>query len=177
VKYCPVLSKGKGESELFVLYRNKTFANAKSICALFNLLKETNHEITILEMQELMETEVITPSSAAESKFCFIAVKRVTTYLRNSMGQESLNALAICLHNDVNAYILRYHQNVIELFANIWHNEKHFFFFCLEENSAMKNFLPTDEVPHQMQMTTSSSCMKRCPFLTILCIYIRTIFD
>jgi hypothetical protein len=34
------------------------------------------------------------------------------------MGQESLNALAICLHNDANADILRFHQKVIELFAS-----------------------------------------------------------
>jgi hypothetical protein len=36
VKYYPMLSKAKLESELTVVYRNDTFANVKSVFALWN---------------------------------------------------------------------------------------------------------------------------------------------
>jgi hypothetical protein len=42
LKYSPMLSKNKLESELFAVYRNDTFADGKSVCTLWNLVKENN---------------------------------------------------------------------------------------------------------------------------------------
>jgi hypothetical protein len=94
VKYYPTLSKDKLESELSIVHRNYTFANVKSVFALWNLLKENNLETTLSELHKLVEIVLITPVSTARSEHCFSILKRVKTYLRNSMGQEHLNALA-----------------------------------------------------------------------------------
>jgi hypothetical protein len=116
VKYYPMLSKDKLESELSVVYRNDTFANAKSVFALWNLVKENNLENILSEVYKLALT---TPVSTEESERCFNTLKRVNTCLRNSMGQERLNALAVLsIHKDVIADTPRFSQNVIELFAS-----------------------------------------------------------
>jgi hypothetical protein len=94
VKYYPMLSKDKLESELSVVYRNDTFANVTSVFALWNLVKENNLENTLSEVHKLVEIVLTPPVSTAESERCSSTLKRVKTYLRNSMGQEHLNALA-----------------------------------------------------------------------------------
>lgn len=61
VKYCHTLLKDKLEIELSVLYRNDKFANIKSICALWNLVKQNNLENTFSEVNKLVETVPTTP--------------------------------------------------------------------------------------------------------------------
>jgi hypothetical protein len=118
LKYCPMLSKDKLESEFSVVYRSDTFANVKSVFALWNLVKEKSLENTLSEVHRLVETEVTPPVSTAESERCFI-LKRVKTYLRNSMGQHHLNAGAVLsIHKNLIADIPRFNQKVVELFAS-----------------------------------------------------------
>jgi hypothetical protein len=74
---------------------------------------------TLSDVHKLAEIELTIPVSTAESKRCFSALKRVKTYLRNSMGQERVNALAVLnIHNDVIADTPRFNQKVIELLAS-----------------------------------------------------------
>jgi hypothetical protein len=58
---------------------------------------------TLSEVHKLVEI-VITPLSTIESEQCCSTLKRVKTYLKNSIEQEHLNAVALLsIHKDVNA--------------------------------------------------------------------------
>jgi hypothetical protein len=60
-----MLSKDKLESELrvSVVCRNDTFANVKSICVFWNLVKEHSLENTLSEVHKLVEIVLTTPFS------------------------------------------------------------------------------------------------------------------
>jgi hypothetical protein len=51
LKYYPMLSKDKLESELSVLYRHDTFANVKTVLALWTLMRENNLEAAVRNTQ------------------------------------------------------------------------------------------------------------------------------
>jgi hypothetical protein len=71
-----------------------------------------NLEITLSEVNELVET-VLTPVFTTESEGFFSTLKRVKTYLRNSMGQGHLHVLAVLsIHKDVIADTPRFNQKV-----------------------------------------------------------------
>jgi hypothetical protein len=81
------------------------------MCAIWNLVKVN----TLLEVQKLMEIVLIIPVSTMESEHCFSTLERVTTYCRNSMRQENINALAVLIiHKDT----LRFIQKGTELLAS-----------------------------------------------------------
>jgi hypothetical protein len=69
VKCYPMLSKDKLESELSVVYRNDTFANVKSVFALWNLVEENNLENTLSEVHKLVETALTNGSSTNNTSY------------------------------------------------------------------------------------------------------------
>jgi hypothetical protein len=65
--------------------------------------------------------EIVTtaPASTMGSEHSSNTLRRLNAYLRNSMGQEGLNALAVLItYKDVTADTLRFMQEVIKLFAS-----------------------------------------------------------
>ena len=59
-----------------------------------------------------------TPVATAESERCFSTLKRVKTYLRNKMGQDRLNALAVLtIEKEYIANIVNFNERVITKFA------------------------------------------------------------
>jgi hypothetical protein len=87
--------------------------------ALWTLIRENNLEAALSEIHKLTDIVLTTPISTAESERCFSTLKRVKTYLRNSMGQERLKALAVLsIHKDMIAEIPAFNQKVIDLFAS-----------------------------------------------------------
>lgn len=129
VKFYPMLSKDKLESELTVVYRNNTFKDVKSVLALWELLKANNLENALSEVHKLTDIVLTTPISTAESERCFSTLKRVKTYLRNSMGQERLNALSVLsIHKEMVAEIPSFNQRVIDLFASQKNRRAHFLY-------------------------------------------------
>jgi hypothetical protein len=59
-----------------------------------------------------------TPLATAESERCFSTLKRVKTYLRNKMGQDRLNALAVLtIEKEYIANIVNFNERVITKFA------------------------------------------------------------
>ena len=54
-----------------------------------------NLQETFSETVSLLNFLVTTPMTTAEAERCFSTLKIITTFLRNSMGQERLNALAM----------------------------------------------------------------------------------
>jgi hypothetical protein len=64
-----MLSKDKLESELSVVYRNDTFANVKSVFALWNLVNENNLENTLSEVHKLVEVALTSGSSTNNTSY------------------------------------------------------------------------------------------------------------
>ncbi|KAI7790043.1 putative zinc finger MYM-type protein 1-like [Triplophysa rosa] len=73
------------------------------------------------EVHEQIATEILitTPMTTAEAERCFSTFKRVKTFLRNSMTQERLNALAmLSMEKRMVTEIIDFNQKVIEKFAS-----------------------------------------------------------
>jgi hypothetical protein len=86
-----MVSNNKLESELSVPYRNDTFANVKSIFAVWNLVKEHSPENTLLEVQKLMEIVLTSLFLTLESsEHCFNTLKRVKTILGTPCNKNIL---------------------------------------------------------------------------------------
>ncbi|KAK6299447.1 hypothetical protein J4Q44_G00294800, partial [Coregonus suidteri] len=66
-------------------------------CALplYQVLMSYNLQETFSETVTLLNILITTPMTTAEAERCFSTLTRVKTFLRNSMGQERLNALAM----------------------------------------------------------------------------------
>jgi hypothetical protein len=69
LKYYPRLSNVTLQGELARVYNNDILTNVKSVCALWNLVKENNLENTVSEVHKLEETALTAPVSTAEFLF------------------------------------------------------------------------------------------------------------
>ncbi|XP_065658794.1 zinc finger MYM-type protein 1-like [Hydra vulgaris] len=111
----PMLSEVKMMSELTVLYENAVFSD---IGTLSQIMHENNLIETFSAVSKLIEIVLVTPVSTADVERCFSTLKRVKTLLRNSTGQDRLNALAVLLiHKDHLQDIDQFNQKVIEMFS------------------------------------------------------------
>lgn len=70
------------------------------------------------EVCKVLEIVLVTPVATAEAERCFSTLNRIKTFLRNSMLQERLNALAVLsVHKEYISEIPAFNQKVIETFA------------------------------------------------------------
>jgi hypothetical protein len=68
---------------------------------------------------KLLKIIITIPMSTAESKRCFSTLKRIKTFLRNTMHQERLLALAmLSIERNIVMNITDFNNKVIEQFAN-----------------------------------------------------------
>lgn len=67
----------------------------KGTLPLLGFILENNLDDTFQEIVKLIRILITTPMTTAEAERCFSALKRIKTFLRNTMGQERLNALAM----------------------------------------------------------------------------------
>ena len=55
-----------------------------------------------LQVKNLVKLLLVSPASSAEAERSFSGLRRLKTWLRSTMGQERLNALAVCqTHQDL----------------------------------------------------------------------------
>ncbi|KAJ4947566.1 hypothetical protein JOQ06_009601 [Pogonophryne albipinna] len=62
---------------------------------LYQFFMENNLQSTFTETVSLLRILITTPLTTAESERCFSTLKRLKTFLRNTMSQDRLNALAM----------------------------------------------------------------------------------
>ena len=86
----PMLNKAKLKTELSLIYESPEFKGCCGALALYQVLLRYNLQETFSETVNILIT---TPMTTAER--CFSTLKRIKTFLRNAMGQERLNALAM----------------------------------------------------------------------------------
>ena len=112
------MNKDKLKNELKVIYNNETFSSINSVSNLYKFIMENNLEKTFNEAKKLAEIILVTPISSAEAERNFSTLKRIKTNLRNSMGQDRLNALtALSVHQKEIENVKDFNDKVIELFA------------------------------------------------------------
>ncbi|XP_057187294.1 uncharacterized protein LOC130552760 [Triplophysa rosa] len=92
LKAYPVLNGSKLKTELSLIYCKEEFRTCCGAVDLLQLFKENNLEEVFSETVTLLKILITTPMTTAEAKRCFSTLKRVKTFLRNSMTQERLNA-------------------------------------------------------------------------------------
>ena len=77
-----------------------------------------NLQETFSETVSLLNILITTPMTTAEAERCFSTLKRIKTFLRNSMGQERLNALAILsMERELVLNMRDFNEKVINRFA------------------------------------------------------------
>ena len=119
VKAYPMLEKERLSSELAVMYAEpKIRKKYKDAHSLLKHFCETNVQEVFKETRALLTIMVTTPMASAEAERCFSTLKRIKTFLRNTMGQERLNALAmLTAEKRLVASIVDFNEQVIDRFA------------------------------------------------------------
>ena len=95
VKYYSTLDKSRLKTELRVLYERQDFRNTEGAVPLLQHLLSNNLQDTFCEITKLLKILVTTPMTTAEPERCFSSLARIKTFLRNTMSQERLTALAM----------------------------------------------------------------------------------
>ncbi|KAF3841587.1 hypothetical protein F7725_007449 [Dissostichus mawsoni] len=95
VQAYPMLNKAKLKTELSLIYDNSEFKAWSGAVSLYQFFMEKNLQSTFTETLSLLRILITTPMTTAESERCFSTLKRIKTFLRNTMSQDLLNALAM----------------------------------------------------------------------------------
>lgn len=121
VEAYPMLDKARLSTELSVLYGRRDFRQTTGgAMALFSFLCENNLEKSFSETIKLLRVVITTPMTTAESERCFSTLKRVKTFLRNTMTQARLNALAmLSMEKELIKEIPEFNKRTIEKFVHI----------------------------------------------------------
>ncbi|XP_041846740.1 uncharacterized protein LOC121643403 isoform X2 [Melanotaenia boesemani] len=118
VEACPSLDKARLKTELSMIYGNEEFRSCSGALALYQVLMENNLQDTFTETVSLLSILITTPMTTSESERCFSTLKRIKTFLRNAMGQDRLNALAmLSIEKKLTRDIPDFNTRVIEKFA------------------------------------------------------------
>ena len=116
--FYPCLSNQKLKSELEVLYSRPDLNSFKSLSGLLKSFVVLNLTETFCELTKLMKILITTPMTTAESERSFSTLKRIKTFLRNTMLNERLNALAmLSIEKQMISEMKNFNNTVIDVFA------------------------------------------------------------
>ncbi|KAL2095588.1 hypothetical protein ACEWY4_007736 [Coilia grayii] len=119
VEAYPSLDKARLKTELSLIYDNEEFQNCSGALALYQVLMANNLQDTFAETVSLLNILITTPMTTSESERCFSTLKRIKTFLRNTMTQDRLNALAmLSIEKKMTCEIPDFNTRVIEKFAS-----------------------------------------------------------
>jgi hypothetical protein len=118
IRAYPMLNGSKLKTELSLIYSKQEFCACRGAVDLFQLFMENNLEEVFSETVTLLKVIITTPMTTAEAERCFSTLKRIKTFLRNTMTQERLNALALLsMEKRLVTEMTDFNQRVIEKFA------------------------------------------------------------
>ena len=128
-EYYPMVSKDKLRTQLEVLYGREDLHEARSSLKLLEFIQDNNLYNAFSEIYMMLEITVTTPLTSAESERCFSALKRILTFLRNTMTNERLNALAmLSIHRNFVKETPNFNELVIEKFARLKNRRAEFLY-------------------------------------------------
>lgn len=115
----PILEKGRLKTELGVIYRRPDFRNMSGTVSLLQFVVENNLQTTFSETYKLLQIISTIPMTTAEAERCFSTLKRVKTFLRSTMSEDRLSALAmLSIEKNMINNIPEFNESVIDLFAS-----------------------------------------------------------
>ena len=120
VKSFPFLDGIKLQLELKVIYCRQEFRSSCGSMALLQLLMESNLAYTFSETVERLKVLNTIPMTSCEAERCFSTLKRIKTFLRNTMAEERLNALTMLpIEKNLVRDSVDFNRKVIDSFANL----------------------------------------------------------
>lgn len=118
VEAYPMLNKARLKTELSLVYENPEFEKCSGAVPLYQFFMENNLQCTFSETVKLLKILITTPMTSAESERCFSTLKRIKTFLRNTMSQERLNAIAmLSMEKKIVKDMPNFNSKVIDRFA------------------------------------------------------------
>lgn len=115
----PDLDSARLKTELMLLYSREEIRCATGAIPLLKFIIQNNLQNTFTEIVKLLNIIITMPMSTAEAERCFSTLKRIKDFLRNTMDQERLNALAmLSIEKDFIRHIPDFNKKVIERFAS-----------------------------------------------------------
>ena len=118
LKAYPTLNKAKLKTELSLIYENRESRLAVVHWHCTRVIMSYNLQETFSETASLLNILITTPMTTAEAERCFSTLKRIKTFLRNSMDQERLNALAmLSMERELVLNMRDFNEKVIYRFA------------------------------------------------------------
>lgn len=104
--------------ELTTIYSTNEFASVNGAVTLLEFFTENNLENTFSETMKLLKIIITIPMTTSEAERCFSTLKRIKTFLRNTMIEDRLSALAmLSIERQLIMDIPDFNQRVIECFA------------------------------------------------------------
>ncbi|XP_045595761.2 zinc finger MYM-type protein 1-like [Procambarus clarkii] len=116
----PMLEKDKLRTELSVLYTREDLYKSENLIDLLEIMNNNHLQSTFSETVKLLKILITTPMITAEAERCFLTLKRIKAFLRNTMAIERLSALAmISIENIMITEIKDFNEKVINHFATL----------------------------------------------------------
>lgn len=113
------LEKNRLRTELNVLYERTDFREIDGAVPLLQLILTNSLQDTFKEITKLLKIIITTPMTTAEPERCFSSLKRIKSFLRNTMSQDRLNALAmLSIEKSLVSNISDFNTRVIEKFGS-----------------------------------------------------------
>ena len=114
------------QNELKTFFQRKEMHKSGLVKTLL-YLEENNLISTFSEISKLLNILITIPMCSTEAERTFSALKRIKTYLRNTMGQSRLNSLSVVsigrdLINDCDSF----NSKVMEMFIKKKERRMHF---------------------------------------------------
>ena len=115
--------------ELSVIYSRPEFRQCCRAVPLFQLLIESNLADTFSETVLLLKAIITIPMTSCGAERCFSTLKRVKSFLRNTMSEDRLNALAmLSMEKNLIRDSANFNQTVIVMFAQLKNRRTKFLF-------------------------------------------------
>jgi hypothetical protein len=94
VQVYPFLLQEKLRAELELLYR-RDYVSIKGALKLLQFINEHNLSSVFNEVTKLLTVVITMPMTTAEPEHCFSTLKRIKIFLRNTVTNNELSALAM----------------------------------------------------------------------------------
>ena len=124
--FYPVVDCKKLKTELLVIYNRDSMHKGGLVKTLLHI-KNSNLSDSFSETVKLLEILITIPMCSTEAERTFSSLKRIKTYLRNTMGQSRLNSLSVISigRELINSYS-GFSEEVMNLFINKKERRMHF---------------------------------------------------
>lgn len=125
----PFLDQTRLKTEFEVIYSRPDFSQIIGATNFLTLLLQHNLTDIFPETIKILKIILTTPMTTAESERCFSTLKRVKTFLRNTMGNDRLNALAMMsINKNLVQDIDSFDDKVLEKFISMKNRRAEFTF-------------------------------------------------